>query len=273
MVDHPCQLPLSADVRSLFIIYKEHMTRFPYQNLDLYLGKPKVNLSISTLLETMSVRGGHCYQHSELMFAVLEHVGFQVERVASYVLLGKEYQEGMPLTHNILMVTIDDEMYLCDPGFAAASPRFPIKLNMLSTEEVTISEGSTYKLEVQDQYYQLHWMMKGSYLLMYRFERSNITGLAKPSDRETALEMCRNLYEGPGIIPIRDKYVKISLQTHDSTLDLYFADGSYTLRIFTKGRLTEQRSVDYTEFFHLVKEMCHLEFEAVEITKKPNIHS
>jgi hypothetical protein len=142
---------------------------------------------------------------------------------------------------------------------------------MLSTEEVTISEGSTYKMEVQDQYYQLHWMMKDSYLLMYRFERSSITGLAKTSDRETTLEMCRNLYEGPGIIPIRDKYVKISLQTHASTIDLYFTDGAYTLRIFTKGRLTEQRSLDYIQFFQLAKDMCHLEFEAVEITNKHTV--
>ena len=124
ILDHPTQLPLSADVSSLYTIYREHMTRFPYQNVDLYMGKPIVDLSISAILEDLSTMGGHCFQHSELMFAVLEYVGFQVERVASYVLLGKPYKEGMPLTHNILMVTIQDSIFLCDPGFAAASPRW-----------------------------------------------------------------------------------------------------------------------------------------------------
>ena len=123
LVDHPTQLSLSANVTNLYTIYREHMTRFPYQNIDLYLGKPQVDLSISAILSDLSARGGHCFQHSELMFAVLEYVGFQVERVASYVLLGKQYKEGMPLTHNILMVTIQDSIFLCDPGFAAASPR------------------------------------------------------------------------------------------------------------------------------------------------------
>ena len=123
IVDHPTQLPLSADVSSLYTIYREHMTRFPYQNVDLYLGKPTVDLTVSAILEDLSARGGHCFQHCELMFAVLEYLGFLVERVPSYVLLGKEYQEGMPLTHYILKIMVEEKIYLCDPGFAAASPR------------------------------------------------------------------------------------------------------------------------------------------------------
>ena len=284
LVDHPVQLSLFPDVSSLYFIYREHVTRFPYQNLDLYQGKPMVDLSISALLETLPVRGGHCFQQSELIFAVLEKIGFHVERVAAWVLMGNDYQEGMPLNHNILLVRIGEETYLCDPGLASASPRlvqtnllpylhtqkfsYPIKLNMQSTEEVTISEGDEYKLEVEDEFYQLHWMMKGSYLLMYRFDRSSNTCWAKTSDRETTLELCKNVYEDPGFIPIRDKYVKIALQTNDTKIDFFFTDGSYSLKIFAKGRPREERSVDFKEFFQLINEMCNLEFEATEITQK-----
>ena len=123
LLDHPIQLPIFPDVTSLYFLYREHVTRFPYQNLDLYLGKPIVDLSVSALLETLPVRGGHCFQQSELMFAVLEHVGFQVERVAAWVLMGNQYQEGMPLNHNILLVKIGGDTYLCDPGLSSASPR------------------------------------------------------------------------------------------------------------------------------------------------------
>ena len=139
---------------------------------------------------------------------------------------------------------------------------------MLSTEEVTLCKGSNYKLEVSDKFYELHWMIKDSYLLLYRFERSSLTGLAATCDRATTLKMCKELYEGPGIIPIRDVYVKISLQTHDSTLEFYFTDGSYTFRKFTKGKQREQKSLDYAEFFQRVKDLCNLEFEAVELIKK-----
>ena len=58
------------------------------------------------------------------MTAALEHLGFHVARVAAWVLMGNQFKEGMPLNHNILWVmTEDDQMFICDPGLASASPR------------------------------------------------------------------------------------------------------------------------------------------------------
>ena len=54
---------------------------------------------------------------------MLSTVGFTVTRLASWVLMGSEYQEGAPHNHNILLVTSGDRMYLLDPGLASASPR------------------------------------------------------------------------------------------------------------------------------------------------------
>lgn len=123
IIDHPYQLQLSNDVTSLYILYRAHMTRFPYQNLDLYMGKPKPDLSTSSLLLTMPARGGHCYEHTELLFSVLKYLDYTVSRVSACVLNGKEYKPGLPFTHNILLVTIGQHFYLCDPGLAGASPR------------------------------------------------------------------------------------------------------------------------------------------------------
>ena len=58
------------------------------------------------------------------MIGALQHLGFQVERIAAWVLLGRPFQEGMPFNHNILLVKTEDQMFICDPGLAAASPRF-----------------------------------------------------------------------------------------------------------------------------------------------------
>ena len=68
--------------------------------------------------------GGHCYQQSELVFAALTAVGFTVSRLASWVLMGSEFQAGAPHNHNILLVTVGERIYLLDPGLASASPRF-----------------------------------------------------------------------------------------------------------------------------------------------------
>ena len=89
-------------------------------------------------------------------------------------------------------------------------------------EEITSSEGNRYKLEVQEDCYQFHWWMKDSWFLLYRFERNAETGLPKTSDQKTTNEICKVVHESPGFIPIRDKYIKVALQTNDSNLGKYF---------------------------------------------------
>ena len=57
-IDHPTQLPLAANVSSLYWLYQEHVRRFPYQNLDLYMNKPMRDLSVSALLKSVAIEGG-----------------------------------------------------------------------------------------------------------------------------------------------------------------------------------------------------------------------
>ena len=52
-VDHPRQLSLSPDEAGLHLLYREHITRFPYQNIDLYRRGPVVDLSVDSLLDYM----------------------------------------------------------------------------------------------------------------------------------------------------------------------------------------------------------------------------
>ena len=267
LLDHPRQSPLPADEASLFTVYREHVTRFPYQNVHLYRAGPRPDLSVDGLLTYMSQYGGHCYQQSELLYAALVHIGLKVSRVAAWVLMGREYQPGMPVNHNVLLVTVKDKIFLCDPGLASASPRFPLSFNMKTTEEVSPCQGDQYKLQVEADHYNLYWMMKGSYFLLYRFERDAHSGLAKVSDRETTLRMCEEVYTVPDFIPIRDKYVKVSKQTNDSILSFLYVDGSYVFKVIKKGKPVEEKSLDYVEFFQLIQERCGIEFEASELSK------
>ena len=52
-VDHPRQLSLKPDEASLHLLYREHISRFPYQNIDLYRRGPVVDLSVDALLDYM----------------------------------------------------------------------------------------------------------------------------------------------------------------------------------------------------------------------------
>ena len=42
---------------------------------------------------------------------------------------------------------------------------------MTTTEEIQPCQGDQYKLEVEADHYNFHWMMKGEYFLLYRFKR------------------------------------------------------------------------------------------------------
>ena len=49
LIDHPAQFELKADEASLFTVYREHLTRFTYQNVDLYRGGEVADLSLGSL--------------------------------------------------------------------------------------------------------------------------------------------------------------------------------------------------------------------------------
>ena len=53
LIDHPGQLKLRPDEASLYLVYRGHITRFPYQNIDLYRRSEVADLSIDALLEYM----------------------------------------------------------------------------------------------------------------------------------------------------------------------------------------------------------------------------
>ena len=91
------------------------------------------------------------------------------------------------------------------------------------SEDIVISAGDAYQLEVHDQFYNLYWKLKGDWFLLFRFGRDGRTGWAETSDREVTLRLCKEVYQVPYFIPIRDKYVKMSRQTHDSKIDFFYS--------------------------------------------------
>jgi len=268
LIDFPTQLTLSADEHSLYHLYRRHITRFPYQNIDLYNGAEVADLDVEANLKYMSEFGGHCYQHSELLLSVLNFIGFNVSRIPSWVLMGKPYVQEMPVTHNILLVTINNQHYLCDPGFASASPRCPLRVNLNETEEFSPCEGDHYKLEVASDHYNLHWIFKGEYLLLYRFSRDNNTNHPVTCDRSKTLEMCYDVYTVPYFINIRDKYIKVSRQTDDGVFSFLYVDGIYNFKFIRRGKSLESKDVDFNEFCQLLEKHCYLKSERIKINSK-----
>jgi N-hydroxyarylamine O-acetyltransferase len=97
-----------------------HVTRIPFENLDILLGLP-IRLDLESLQRKLvqGRRGGYCFEHNTLFAAALEEIGFGVTRLAARVRSGTG--DVTARTHMTLRVEADGEGRLADVGFGAGS--------------------------------------------------------------------------------------------------------------------------------------------------------
>jgi N-hydroxyarylamine O-acetyltransferase len=97
-----------------------HVTRIPFENLDILLGRP-IRLDLESLQRKLvqGRRGGYCFEHNTLFAAALEEIGFGVSRLAARVRFGTRGVTAR--THMTLRVEADGEGRLADVGFGAGS--------------------------------------------------------------------------------------------------------------------------------------------------------
>lgn len=258
LVDLPLQLGPSPHPAHLALVHSRHLMRFPYQSRDLHnhLHLAHPSLDLGDLLATLAVRGGHCYQQSELLHGALVSLGYSVARVGSYVLNGKELKDVPRRFHNILVVTLAGELYLVDVGFGPGSPRYPLRFSFLETEEVECCEGERYRLEVTPTFYTLFLRLADTWFPLYAFPRDAATHQPKTVTREETLEMFEELYTSPLTIPIRDIKMCINLQTVDSRLNFLTEGDSHSLKVISKGRrVAEERFGSQEEMLARVREL------------------
>src|SRR5215203_4680298 len=79
---------VDASLTTLTTLLDAHMSRIPFENLDVLLGRP-VRLDLKTLQDKLvrTGRGGYCFEHATLFAAVLEAFGFRPARHSARVTL------------------------------------------------------------------------------------------------------------------------------------------------------------------------------------------
>ena len=117
-----------ATLETLTTLLDAHMSRIPFENLDVLLGRP-VRLDLKGLQDKLvrAHRGGYCFEHATLFAAVLEAFGFRPARHSARVTL-YEPRTVSSRTHMFLTVPIGHERFVVDPGFDMLAPRLPIPL-------------------------------------------------------------------------------------------------------------------------------------------------
>ena len=156
-------VPASAPSReALDALHEAHVRAFTFDNIDVLLDQhPGVRLDAVEAKFVGRGRGGYCFEHGVLFAAALERLGYDVERRLGRV--------GDPAsaarTHCVVVVTLDGEPLLADPGFGMSVLR-PIPLEDGAEEghggwryrlrAVVVGSGRTWALERwRDEHWEL----------------------------------------------------------------------------------------------------------------------
>jgi N-hydroxyarylamine O-acetyltransferase len=108
--------PTEATLRAL---HRAHVASVPFENVDVLLGRG-VAVDLDGLQDKLvrQRRGGYCYEHATLFAAVLEGIGFRVDRLLARI--GADRVRPRPRTHMALHVRAGDGEWLADVGFGNA---------------------------------------------------------------------------------------------------------------------------------------------------------
>jgi N-hydroxyarylamine O-acetyltransferase len=104
-----------------------HVTRIPFENLDILLGRP-IALDLPALEAKLvrDRRGGYCFEQNTLFKSALEALGFRITALAARVRAGTT--QIRPRTHMLLRVDLPEGAFVADVGFGGDGLLHPIRL-------------------------------------------------------------------------------------------------------------------------------------------------
>lgn len=142
-----------ADFDALAGLLRAHVSRIPFENFDVLLGRG-VRLDMESLQNKLvrAGRGGYCFEHATLFASVLEKLGFEVVRHSARVILHAP-ANASPRAHMFLTVALPEGVFVVDPGFGYFSSRVPVPLQ----------DGATVRGD-----HETHWMIRDGRYWMLR---------------------------------------------------------------------------------------------------------
>ncbi|HET7350123.1 MAG TPA: arylamine N-acetyltransferase [Marmoricola sp.] len=104
----------SPSLEGMGDLHEAHVRTFAFENIDVLLdAHPGVTLEVVQRKFLAGGRGGYCFEHATLFAAVLQRLGYDVRRQLGRV--GDPTRAGR--THCVVVVTLEGQRWLCDPGF------------------------------------------------------------------------------------------------------------------------------------------------------------
>jgi N-hydroxyarylamine O-acetyltransferase len=144
-----------------------HPQAIPFENLDVVLRRP-VRIDTDSLQRKLVTggRGGYCFEQNLLFSHALKAIGFRVTFLTARVRYQVPADRPMPLTHMLLKVDLDSEIFLADAGFGANTLTAPLRL-AVRDEQATPHEP--FRVSEADGRHQMEIKLRGEWLPLYNF--------------------------------------------------------------------------------------------------------
>jgi N-hydroxyarylamine O-acetyltransferase len=168
--------PTDPSEATLAALYRAHLAAVRFENLDIFLSGT-VDVSLEAIQDKIVFRGrgGYCYEHAQLFGAVLERLGFGVERLLARV--GPDGGPARPRTHLTLRVRSGQNVWLADPGFGS-SPPAPLSLRRYRSGGPQEVDGWIYEVTPDTEHGQEVWKLRGyqagDWTTLHRWEDTTI---------------------------------------------------------------------------------------------------
>jgi N-hydroxyarylamine O-acetyltransferase len=168
--------PLDSSEATLTALYRAHLAVIRFENLGIFIDGG-VGVDLESIQEKLVLRGrgGYCYEHAQLFGAVLERLGFGVERLLARV--GPDGGPARPRTHLTLRVRSGQQVWLADPGFGS-SPPAPLSLRRYRSGGPQEVDGWIYEVTPDTEYgaqvTKLRGYQAGEWVTLHRWDEASV---------------------------------------------------------------------------------------------------
>ena len=159
--------PAEVNIDTLRALHLLHNGAIPFENMDVLLHR-EILLDEQALEEKLlhGRRGGYCFEQNGLFERALKEVGFDVRSLLGRVVLSGP-QQMPPLTHRVLLVTLNGEQWLADVGFGSQTLTAPIRLK---EGDIQTTPHGAYQLQREGDDWILAFKHHDRWQPMYRFD-------------------------------------------------------------------------------------------------------
>jgi len=190
---------------TLAAIHRLHAHAFPFENLDVQLGRP-LTTDVEAAFDKLVTRrrGGWCYEQNGLLGWALAAIGFEVTRVSAGVMC-EARGDGQMGNHLCLIVQLE-ERWLCDAGFGG-SLAGPLALETGERLDAPYRVGLQ---EIGDGYWRFRESDGGE---PFSFDFRDV-----PADERRLADMCLQLQTSPASSFVQNLVVQQRMGEAHTTL-------------------------------------------------------